>query len=51
MTECDHEGCGSETVGHIIWDVESEPSKYYCQTHLNQAKEDLPDFIEGVQIV
>ena len=51
MTECDYDGCDTDPVGEIIWETESEVRKAYCSEHLEQAREELPDWIQGVEIV
>jgi len=51
MTECDHEECSKESVGKLTWDTVSKLEKTYCSEHLEQATEEIPDFIDGVEVV
>jgi hypothetical protein len=49
MTECSHEDCTQEAFATIEW--ECNVTKAYCQTHIKQASEDIPAYIEGVEQV
>jgi len=51
MTNCDHEECLNEAVGTLIWDTTNQLERDYCSNHLVAAREELPDWVDSVQIV
>ena len=51
MSECQYDDCTRESVGKVTWDTVSSIEMGYCSEHLEQASEEIPDWIDGVEIV
>jgi len=51
MPECDHEDCTDTATATLQWDTVSDLEKSYCDEHLQQARQEIPDWIQGVEIV